>query len=231
MPKLYAFDIDGTLISMSGAGGRAFRRGLLKTYGTVGDVDNYSFAGKTDPQIVRELMAPAGIPQSLIEEKIDSFFECYKNFIKEEVITHPKPECLPGIRELLNALSADSNVYLILVTGNIKEGGYIKLKALGLDHYFPTGSFGSDSMIRNELPEIAFRRSVKAFGITFKKEDMIVIGDTPADIECANAFGVKSVAVATGFHSEKELNAYSPDLILPSFQNWKECQTKMAALF
>ncbi len=228
--KLYAFDIDGTLISMSGAGGRAFKRGLVKTFGTAGKIGSYSFAGKTDPQIVFELMRSAGVSDSDIKAKINEFFACYTEIIKEEVVTEPRPVVLPGVLELLESLDRDSESYSILVTGNIKEGGYVKLKALGLDRFFATGSFGSDSIIRNELPEIGFHRAEKIFGVSFRKKDMLVIGDTPADIECAKAFGVKSVAVATGFHSMSELESFSPDLVLSSFENMNDSLRKMEDL-
>src|SRR5260370_14957797 len=57
--KLVLFDIDGTLLSTDGAGRRAIRRALLDETGTAGPIESYRLDGKTDPQIVSELLSLA----------------------------------------------------------------------------------------------------------------------------------------------------------------------------
>ena len=59
MRRLVLFDIDGTLLSAGGISARALEATLRETFGTVGDAASYDYSGKTDPQIVRELMRGA----------------------------------------------------------------------------------------------------------------------------------------------------------------------------
>src|SRR3989449_11470657 len=58
--KLVLFDIDGTLLWTDGAGRRAIQRALVDEAGTAGPIETYRFDGKTDPQIVRDLLSLAG---------------------------------------------------------------------------------------------------------------------------------------------------------------------------
>ena len=52
-PRVFLFDVDGTLITARGAG----RRALAETFGITGPIESYDFRGKTDPRIVREAAA------------------------------------------------------------------------------------------------------------------------------------------------------------------------------
>jgi phosphoglycolate phosphatase len=109
----------------------------------------------------------------------------------------------PGVADALEALAAEPERYrLALVTGNLEPVARRKLAAAGIGHYFEPGQggFGSDSEHRSELPAVARAR---AGG--WERERTVVIGDTPRDIACARADGVRVVAVATGSFSAAEL--------------------------
>ena len=95
---------------------------------------------------------------------------------------------------------------LALVTGNYEPVARLKLKRAGLGRYFPAGqgAFGSDAEDRAALPGIARRRAGTA-GVSFSRHQTIVIGDTPRDIACARADGVRCFAVATGPFGAEEL--------------------------
>src|SRR5207249_10126967 len=70
--KLVLFDIDGTLLWTDGAGRRAIHRALLDEAGTAGPIERYRVDGKTDPQIVRELLSLAGHPAAEDVGRIDA---------------------------------------------------------------------------------------------------------------------------------------------------------------
>jgi len=115
---------------------------------------------------------------------------------------------MPGVHALLNRLEAEPGVVLGLLTGNLAEGAALKLRAAGLDpERFPVGAFGSDAADRAELPPIAARRAERFFGRVPGGSEVVIIGDTPADISCGRCIGARAVAVATGGYSVSDLQA------------------------
>ena len=110
-------------------------------------------------------------------------------------------ETLPGIRELVTALAADRRALVGLLTGNVEEGARLKLEPTGLLPLFKVGAYGSDSALRADLPAVAVARAEALDGRRYAGKDVVVIGDTPADVECGASLGVTAVAVATGRHT------------------------------
>jgi phosphoglycolate phosphatase-like HAD superfamily hydrolase len=112
------------------------------------------------------------------------------------------------VSELLHALEQRDDVILGLLTGNIHPGAHAKLSAVGIaPERFRIGAFGSDHHDRPELPEIARRRAEALLGTPVSGRDVVVIGDTPADIACGIGIGARAIGVATGRYSVEELEA------------------------
>lgn len=212
--KLVLFDIDGTILWTDGAGRRALHRALTEVFGTVGPED-YWFDGKTDPQIVRELMQLAGIPEAEVERRLPEALARYLEQLRAE-LHDPAHEArlLPGIAPLLESLEASGDVVLGLLTGNIAEGARAKLARVGIDFdRFTVGAFGSDHWVRPELPAIAQRRCLEVHALEVPGEDVIVIGDTPADLTCGRSIGARAIGVATGRYAVEELRRYAPHAV------------------
>ncbi len=227
--RLVLFDIDGTLVLTKGAGRRALGAALLRVYGTTGLIDGYDFRGKTDPRIVADLMGAAGLAPDVIHAGLSDCFEAYARGLVGEIGDGECVTLLPGVADLVRRLDAAEGVVLGLLTGNIEEGARIKLAPTGLWPYFRTGAYGSDHGDRRRLPSLAARRAQALTGHTFRPEDVLVIGDTPLDIECARAFGAVAVAVATGFHPYAELEAEEPDLLFESFAEFETAAARLLA--
>jgi phosphoglycolate phosphatase-like HAD superfamily hydrolase len=215
--KLVLFDIDGTLLLSDGAGRRAIHRALMEVFGSTGPLD-YFFDGKTDPQIVRELMRLAGHGDERIDAGMRYLLDRYLECLREELAAKGhRPYTLPGVPELLDALESKTNVVLGLLTGNLEPGAKAKIEAVGLDYNrFRVGAYGSDHELRPELPAIARARAREQLGVDFNGNAIVVIGDTPADLTCGRSLGAAAIGVATGRYTVPELRRHNP---LAVFEN------------
>lgn len=209
--KLVLFDIDGTILLTDGAGKRAIHRALIEVFGATGPHD-HPFGGKTDPQIVRELMRMEGHGDPHIDEHMPALLDRYVTYLNEELVASPTSvEMMPGIPELLDTLEARDDVLLGLLTGNLVAGARAKLSAAGIDMgRFQIGAYGSDHEARGQLPAVAQRRAREELGVEVHGGDVVVIGDTPADIHCGRDIGARAIAVATGTYSLEDLLAHDP---------------------
>jgi phosphoglycolate phosphatase len=210
--RLVRFDIDGTILRSDGAGRRAMVAALRQVFGGAGPED-HRYDGKTDPQIVREVMRIEGHEDAHIDERMDALMTLYLTHLERE-LDHVDMFVYPGVRELLEALEARDDTILGLLTGNLREGAYAKLRAAGIDPgRFRVGAFGSDHEHRPELPSLARQRAQAELGIDLEGNHLVVIGDTPADIECGRSLGVRAIGVATGSYSVDELLRYKPHAV------------------
>ena len=207
--KLVLFDIDGTILWTDGAGRRAIHRALREVFGTIGP-EGHWFDGKTDRQIVRELMGLAGHADAHIDANMDELLSRYVRYLEEELRALPqRPRVLPGIGELLDALEAREDVLLGLLTGNLEDGARVKLEAAGVSFArFRANAFGSDAEQRPLLPAIAKKRAEALLRRELAGRDVVVIGDTPADVTCGREIGARAVGVATGRYSLADLGAH-----------------------
>jgi phosphoglycolate phosphatase len=218
--KLVLFDIDGTLLWTDGAGRRAVHRALIEKAGAAGPIESYRFEGKTDPQIITDLLRLGGHPDPDGSDLVATVSARYLELLAEELAHSPgATRVLPGVLELLAALlphEAAGRALVGLLTGNLAAGAALKLRSGGLDPArFAVGAYGSDSGIRNDLPAIAVQR-VQARGPSVSPEDVVILGDTPADVACAQAIGARSVGVATGFHDIAALRAAGATAVFES---------------
>lgn len=219
-PRLVLFDIDGTILRSNGAGRRAMVAALREVFGATGPED-HRYDGKTDPQIVREVMRIQGHGDAHIDERMDALMALYLALLRRE-LESGGTQVYPGIPELLDALEARHDIILGLLTGNLRDGANAKLRAAGIDpDRFRVGAFGSDHENRPELPAVAQRRARETLGIELPGSQIVVIGDTPADIDCGRSLGVRAIGVATGAYTVDELWRYSPHAVFETLADTK----------
>lgn len=210
------FDIDGTLVSSSGAGRLAMDAALESEFGVRVPIRAEDIAGRTDRSIASEHFRRHGIADT--EENWQRFMAAYLRFLPES-LKRNAGRLLPGIDGLLERLSAEPGVVLGLLTGNVPRGAEIKLGHCNIYHYFRFGAFGDRRQTRDDVARDAFARVQEHFGRAVPAGQVLVIGDTPSDVRCARAIGGTAVAVATGLYSLEALAAEQPDLLLPDFSD------------
>jgi phosphoglycolate phosphatase len=211
MPKFILFDIDHTLIDSGGSGALALNLAFQDVTGIINGFAGIGFAGKTDLGIIRDALEKNRI--QIQDGWLDRFLDVYL-FHLRTATARGAGHVKPGARNLIEALVADQAFKLGLLTGNIEEGARIKLEPFGLNPFFPTGAFGSDSEDRNALLPLAVQRLAANTSTLVNYVDCVVIGDTPLDVTCAKAHGARSIAVATGPYSLESLRRTETDLAL-----------------
>lgn len=212
------FDIDGTLISTGGAGLESLRTALREEF-QVGEPRDVPVSGRTDRGIARQLFQTHGIADT--EPHWERFREAYLLALAEW-LPRKAGRVLPGVIELIEALSRRESTLMGLLTGNIRAGAQLKLGHYGLAQHFDFGGFGDRHAHRNGVAEEALAESrTRAQATGQAPRSVWVIGDTPLDIECARAIGARCVAVGTGSFSAAELAAHEPDLAIPDLSGWQ----------
>lgn len=209
---LVLFDIDGTLILSGGAGMRAMNQAFEQVFGRDHAFDGVSMPGRTDRVILADAFTHLGIEptaQALVE-----FRDRYSERLADEIRRPgPRKGVMPGVRELLHALSTRPDVHLALLTGNFAVAARIKLQYFGLWAYFGWGAYGDEAMDRNYLMSLAKSQAEEHGLVGIDSRQILVIGDTPLDVACARSGEAWSLAVATGHHDVEALRQSGADFV------------------
>jgi len=220
---LLLFDVDGTLITTSGAGVRAMRAVGTRLFGEQFSFDDVTFGGGLDPALFAEAAAQSGFPAD--NSHHEAFREAYLLELEQEIArTAAGVAAMPGIADLLGDLRSapvnSTGPMLGLLTGNYAQAAPIKLRAAGIEpEWFTITAFGDEAPTRPGLTELALRRYSDHTGQAADPGRVIVIGDTPRDVHCAKAHQCVSFAVATGPYSPQELDEAGADVVVPDLSD------------
>ena len=217
MRKLILFDIDGTL-ARGGPAKEAFHTAMMGTFRIMVEIESYDFSGKTDPKIARDLLTAAGVEDPVIDAGLPELWDMYISELESRIVADPM-KLLPGVAELVETLHLADDIALGLVTGNIARGARVKLGSVGLAEHFPVGGYGSDHEERDHLPGFALDRAADTWGVTFSEESVVVVGDTPRDVQCGKHHGTRTVAVATGRFDGYQLEETGADAVFEDFSD------------
>lgn len=216
MVRLVLFDIDGTLIRSGGAGEKAFAAAARTLFNILDGTEGVRFAGRVDHSIAREIFRCHDIAPT--PQNFEKFFDTYV-FWLDHLLPKIAGRVLPRVHEWIADLRALPKPPLLgLLTGNIRLGAQIKLQHYGLWNYFRTGGFSEDSENRCEIAAIARDRASKLLSRQLKGDEILVIGDTPHDIECGQSIGARVLAVGTGVHRPEDLRLHNPTWCIPSLE-------------
>jgi phosphoglycolate phosphatase len=200
------WDIDGTLLTTGRAGMFAWEDSLRELIPGEFDLSSLRTAGMTDYQIARRTLeiVGAGVDPATIER----FLRRYEELLPAS-LPRRQGRVLDNVREILEHLRSERpDVRSYLLTGNTRAGARAKLSYYGIEEFFPDGAFAEDLGARSTIAARALELAKRAGPVG--DETIFVVGDTPHDIECANAIGAKTIAVATGGYSVEELRPHAP---------------------
>jgi phosphoglycolate phosphatase-like HAD superfamily hydrolase len=219
--RFVLFDIDGTLLDSRGVGRRAIARAIRHELGEELLQRSYRLDGKTDPQIVAEVLAAAGRRAAARPRLVEAICSRYVEELRDELErTSEPPVPMPGVPSLLERLEREGGVSLGLLTGNLREGARLKLAAAGIAfERFRIGAFGSDSPDRPELPTYALRRAAALTGRRVPASELVVVGDTPADVNCGRLARARTIAVATGRFDAATLRSVGADDVFATLED------------
>jgi phosphoglycolate phosphatase len=223
MKTLVLFDIDGTLVLTGRAGVRALERALADVFGHPGLLDGVAIAGRTDRAIITDALRKVGATAA--DSEFADVRDRYCAYLSVEVhaeTPHPKL-VLPGVQTALDHLApleASGDVAVGLLTGNFVKGAEIKLGYFDLWRRFRFGAFGDQHVDRRDLVPLAMTAAARAGAGEFRPAEIVIVGDTPADVDCAHAHGARAIAVATGNFTVDQLRDTGADVVVPDLSQW-----------
>ena len=197
-------------------------RAFEEVFAIANAFEGIAMAGRTDAWILSDAAAAHGI-----SEDASTLTRFHQAYVRHLAIELEKPGVarkglMPGVRELLDALTPRDDIYLALFIGNYEAGARIKFEYFDLWKYFSCGAFGDAAPHRNVLVPKALAAVAANGGPAFMAADALVIGDTPLDVGCAAHAGARSLAVATGSHSVDDLRAAGADAVLKDLSDTDE---------
>lgn len=202
MATVLFWDIDGTLLTTARAGIAAWERAVAEVLDVEVELEDFPTAGLTDPEIARALAAHVGRPAD--GSVVDAMLVVYERELPS-ALPGRVGHVMPGVVEILEDTGRRESVLNILLTGNTRAGAAAKLAHYGLSAYFDRGAFGDDGVDRAAVARRAWEIAEAVLGPLLSAESAFVIGDTPHDIACGDAIGVRTLAVATGTYDTEAL--------------------------
>lgn len=201
------WDIDGTLLTTGRAGVLALEDAAREVCGADLDFSGLSTAGLTDHQIAVVVVEAAGAVAD--DATVAAFVESYERHLPGR-LPERRGHVMPEVEAILAANAERPDVLSLLLTGNTAAGARAKLHHYGLARHLGEGAFSRSTGQRSAIARRAVEIATERLGRAPRPESTYVIGDTPHDVTCGQAVGVRTVAVATGTYSLDELRAYEP---------------------
>jgi len=210
------WDIDGTLLRSGGVAARAFLEAVDEVTGVRPAPERRDYGGRLDPEIAEMLLTAVGAEMT----RVPDVLEALKRLVSErldELRAQTSP--CPGVEALLGKLAA-AGVRQTVVTGNLAAIARWKLDAAGLipPIELGLGGFGDSAANRADVARVALER-LSAVGWKPDPAGVWIVGDTPRDLACARAIGVRCALVATGRTPVGELAALGADIGLPDLSD------------
>ncbi len=216
-PMAVLFDIDGTLITTGGAGAKSWLFAFDKLHGVPADIGEFSEAGMTDPEVGRRTFTSV-LGRDPSDREMARLLAAYLERLPYEVDSSEGYRVLDGVVELMPRL-CEAGVLLGLITGGLEAAAHIKLGRGGLNWYFCFGAYGSDSADRTEVAAIGIKRAGTIHGHPLDPGGIMIVGDTPRDIEAARANRALAVGVASGKYTEDDLREAGADHVLATLSD------------
>jgi phosphoglycolate phosphatase-like HAD superfamily hydrolase len=198
--RLVLWDIDQTLVDLSGLGAAWYASALAAVAGkTLREWPR--FGGRTERAITMDILIAHDIEAT--DEAIQRLWNALIEASERALPTLSQGgRALPGAAEALSTM-AGLGVVQSLVTGNLPEISRHKLTAFDLHTHvdFEIGGYGSLSAHRPDLVPHAVERATAKHGTPFSPESVVIIGDTPQESHRATFATTDRTQALTGFEN------------------------------
>jgi phosphoglycolate phosphatase-like HAD superfamily hydrolase len=237
------WDIDGTLIVTGRAGMIAWERAFGAATGGRA-FPSVRPDGLTDHQIAAWLLGYTDLDRPADPAEQAAAASLVQLYEAELAAALPlrQGRVLDNVRGLLEWMGAERPQLLSwLVTGNTRGGATAKLQHYGLTGFFRARDGGDVAHDRPLVGAFSTRVEPRAHIVRralqtaqskhpgLRESEVLVVGDTPHDIEGAHAIGVPVLAVASNVHSLDELGAHHPWRVMPALPTAVEFGEMLAA--
>jgi phosphoglycolate phosphatase-like HAD superfamily hydrolase len=220
--KFILFDVDGTLCRAEALSIDAYYRCITDASGREITHENtkVNLHGQTDVSLLHDILRYHNVPEAERDEVVKTFFDLHPQYLRDSL---QKNGCdsiaCPQVQEVLDWLPKESDSYgrpicIGLLTGNSKPNSLLKISAAGLSTNMfdlSISSFGDVHPTRTSLVRNSMRKIEAQHGIPIQPSDIVLIGDTPLDVQCARETGCRVVAVASGNYDKSSLIPFNPD--------------------
>jgi phosphoglycolate phosphatase-like HAD superfamily hydrolase len=208
------FDIDETLVHTGGSGARSWSWAFQKLYDVEADIGKHTSAGETDPEVGAETFA-AVMGRQPDAAEMSRLYSAYLLHLSDDIWKSKEYRVFDGVERTLTQL-LEAGVVLGIVSGAMEGAARTKLMPGNLNRFFLFGSYGSDSPDRVELTRLAIGKASMLCGRDLNKDEVMVAGDTPRDMEAAAGAGAIGIGVATGHFTVAQLQSAGAALALSS---------------
>jgi phosphoglycolate phosphatase-like HAD superfamily hydrolase len=215
-PRILLFDIDGTLVSTGGAGAVAWKQAFEELHGIPADIGEFTDAGMTDPDVGAKTFE-AVMQREPTPRELAQLIQRRLEHLPEAIAASEGYRVLPGVPERLRQLSHDGHL-LGLITGNGDGAAFVKLSRGDLVRWFTFGAYATAGVERAGIVRRAVERGEAMLGCDVPNSDILVVGDTPLDIEAAHAADCTAVGVATGHYDAAALREAGADQVLETLE-------------
>ncbi|WP_228980659.1 HAD family hydrolase [Streptomyces sp. DH12] len=226
MHLIVLWDIDHTLIDNAGVSKEIYAAAFMALVGFP-PARAARTEGRTDRSIMRDMFLRHGVPEpgwtdveaALAQAGQERFGELQKRGM-----------ALPGARDVLKRVAGQDTWVSSVLAGNIAPNAQVKLGAFDLDSLvdLTVGAYGADALQRPDLVDVSRERVRRRYGAA-EDVPVVLVGDTPRDVEAALATGCHVVAVASGIHSRDELSAAGAPVVLPDLSDTAEVLVHLEA--
>ncbi len=214
--KLILWDIDGTLMYCGSNGTLALNHTIRELYGIEDAFEKAGIGQAMDAVILDRIIKSSRISNADYNE----IQKVYARKLSEILVVNPDKRVLPGVVKLLEQIEEHTHLYNGILTSNFKLGAQTKLKAVDLLDYFAVGGYGDDFGEKWDAALLGLNEAEAHYGVTFKPENVYIIGDSQYDISCARRLGMKSIGVATGWTDFETLAESQPDYLFHDLSDY-----------
>lgn len=214
--KLVLWDLDYTLLDPAGFGHSSIALAFKQVFSAEVPT-GVPFAGRTDRAILGELIS-RGAPGQ--EDRQEEFQELVAVLVAQhsKTLSEHGGTALPGALEVVERLSVERGIVQSVLSGNLRRIGMLKVDNIGASKYLDldVAAFGDHHEVRADLVRVAVAAARVKYGHAFEGNDVVLIGDTPLDVEAALSAGASSIGIANGGYDVAELTAAGATAALPN---------------